>query len=137
MTLRTLILRYSAFAVIAYLANLAAQEVVLAIFGRTDPMLALAVIAGTGAGLVVKYPLDRRWIFDDVTPDVGQQFTLYTLMAIATTALFWGMVALFWAIWGTDLARIIGTTLGLLIGYAIKFWLDRRYVFTDARLDLT
>lgn len=136
MTLRSLILRYGLFAVIAYLANLGMQELVLRLFGRADLMVALAVGAGTGVGLVVKYPLDRRWIFADLSPDIGQQFALYTLMAIATTAIFWGMVALFWAIWGTDLARILGTSLGLSIGYVTKFWLDRRYVFTDARLNL-
>lgn len=136
MTLKTLILRYSAFAVIAYLANLSTQELVLMVLGRTDLLVALAVVAGTGAGLVVKYPLDRRWIFDDTSPDMGQQFALYTAMAIVTTAIFWGTVALFWAIWGNDLARIIGTTLGLSIGYVTKYKLDRRYVFTDARLQV-
>lgn len=136
MTLKTLILRYGAFAVIAYVANLATQEMVLMVLGRMDVMVACAVVAGTGVGLLVKYPLDRRWIFGDVSPDLGQQFALYTLMAVVTTAIFWGMVALFWAIWGTDLARVIGTTLGLSIGYVTKYKLDRRYVFTDARLQV-
>lgn len=134
MTLKTLILRYTAFAVIATLANLGAQELVLETGGETALRVAVAVLVGTGVGLVIKYLLDKRWIFADRRPDLGRQFTLYTLMGIATTAIFWGMVALFWAIWQTDLARISGAVLGLGLGYVTKYHLDRRFVFTDSTL---
>lgn len=136
MTLKTLILRYSAFAVIATLVNLATQELVLMAGGRTDLWVALAVVAGTGTGLVAKYLLDKRWIFDDQSAAIGQQFALYTVMGIATTVIFWGSVALAWAVWGTDAARIGGAVVGLTIGYVTKYRLDRRYVFTDARLQV-
>lgn len=133
MSLHTLVLRYSAFAGLATLANLLAQELVL-VFGQGPVLVALAVVFGTGVGLVVKYLLDKRWIFYDASPDHTRQFSLYTLMGIATTAIFWGTVALFVWIWGTDLARILGTILGLSIGYVVKYNLDRRFVFTDAQL---
>ncbi|MEM1340712.1 MAG: GtrA family protein [Pseudomonadota bacterium] len=136
MTLKILILRYSAFAAIAILVNLATQELVLMAGGRTDVWVAIAVVAGTGTGLVVKYLLDKRWIFDDPNAAIGQQFALYTVMGIATTVIFWGSVALAWAIWGTDAARIAGAIFGLTIGYVTKYMLDRRYVFTDARLQV-
>lgn len=136
MTLKTLILRYSAFAAMATLVNLATQELVLRILGRADLAVAVAVVAGTGTGLVVKYLLDKRWIFDDPSQAVATQFTLYTVMGLVTTAIFWGMVALFVAIWGTDLARIAGSLIGLSIGYVTKYKLDRRFVFTDARLQV-
>lgn len=136
MTLGTLILRYGAFAILATLVNLGAQELVLRLLGREGPGVAAAVVVGTGVGLVVKYLLDKRYIFDDGSRQMARQFSLYTLMGIATTVIFWGMVAVFWLVWGTDLARITGAVLGLSIGYVTKFWLDRRYVFTDARLKL-
>ena len=137
MTLKTLILRYSAFAVIATLVNLATQELVLVLAGaRMDVWVAVAVVAGTGTGLVVKYLLDKHWIFDDQSAAIGQQFALYTVMGIATTGIFWGSVALAWTIWGTDAARISGAIAGLSIGYVTKYMLDRRYVFTDARLQV-
>ena len=88
-------------------------------------------------GLVVKYLLDKRWIFYDRSPDHSRQFSLYTLMGIATTAVFWGMVALFVWLWGTDQARIAGSVLGLTIGYVVKYNLDRRFVFTDAALKVS
>lgn len=136
MTLKTLILRYAGFAALATLVNLATQELVLAILGRAGVMVTFAVVAGTGTGLVAKYLLDKRWIFDDPSTAHATQFALYTVMGIATTAIFWGMVALFVAIWGTDAARIAGSLIGLTIGYVTKYKLDRRYVFTDARLQV-
>jgi hypothetical protein len=48
-TLQTLILRYEAFAVIATVANLATQRVVI----------------GLTIGYVVKYNLDQRFVFTD------------------------------------------------------------------------
>lgn len=133
MTLQSLILRYGAFAVIATLANLAGQELVL-IFGEGRLLVALAVVFGTGVGLLVKYLLDKRWIFYDQSPDHTRQFSLYTVMGIATTVIFWGTVAIFVWAWGSDLARIAGTIVGLTIGYVVKYNLDRRFVFTDAQL---
>lgn len=136
MTLQTLIFRYGAFAVIATLVNLAGQELVL-LWGRGHVLTAVAVIFGTGLGLIVKFALDKRWIFYDRSAKQAQQFSLYTVMGIATTAIFWGTVAVFIWIWDSDLARIVGTILGLTIGYVVKFNLDRRFVFTDAQLKMS
>jgi len=135
-TRRTLILRYVAFAVLAVMANLATQRIVL--FG-TDVVdgvrFAAALAAGTLVGLVVKYVLDKRWIFYDATRGAraqGLQFFLYSLMGVATTAIFWVTETAFWLIWGTDLAREAGAVLGLMVGYTTKYLLDRRFVFHDA-----
>jgi putative flippase GtrA len=92
--------------------------------------------AGTLVGLVVKYLLDKRWIFFDETRGAraqGRQFALYSLMGVATTAIFWVTETTFWFIWGTDLARETGAVIGLTIGYVTKYALDRRFVFHDAR----
>lgn len=139
MTLRTLVLRYAAFAVIATLANLAVQRAVLLI-GDTGMWFAAAVAAGTIAGLGIKYLLDRRWIFHDIATgmrDHGRKFTLYTAMGLVTTAIFWGTETAFWLVWRTDLMRETGAILGLSVGYVVKYNLDRRFVFTDRRLTVT
>jgi len=127
-----LVLRYGAFAVIATLANLGAQRLVL---GVTDgsTALALAIFVGTGAGLVVKYLLDKRWIFFDHSSGVAshtRKFSLYTLMGVATTLIFWGAETLAWWMWHTDLAREIGAVLGLSVGYIVKYNLDKKFVFS-------
>ena len=136
MSLRTLILRYALFAVIATVANLATQRVVLG-WDASGAGFALAVFSGTLVGLVIKYALDKRWIFMDMSTGLrahGRKFALYTLMGVATTVIFWGTETAFWLIWGTDLMRELGAVLGLTIGYTTKYVLDRRYVFTDAVL---
>ncbi len=136
MTLQTLILRYSAFAVLATLANLGMQRVVLA-WDNSTFGFALAVFCGTLVGLVIKYVLDKRWIFGDTAKGLkenGQKFTLYTAMGIITTAIFWATETAFWLIWQTDMMREIGAVLGLAVGYVVKYKLDRRYVFTDSQL---
>ena len=132
----SLLARYILFCVIATLANLAAQRAVLALGGGEGQLLWLAILVGTGVGLVVKYLLDKRWIFYDQTKGAaaqGRQFGLYTAMGIVTTAIFWATEAGFWMIWRTDLAREAGAVLGLAIGYSVKYWLDKRFVFVDSQ----
>lgn len=136
MTLHTLVLRYAFFAVLATLANLATQRAVLW-FGDSGTLFALAVAAGTAVGLVLKYVLDKRWIFGDMSVGVNahsRRFSLYTAMGLVTTAIFWGMETASWLVWQTDAMRELGAVLGLSIGYVVKYNLDRRFVFTDTEL---
>ncbi|MDC1412613.1 GtrA family protein [Amylibacter sp.] len=136
MTLQTLVLRYAFFAVLATLANLATQRGVLWL-GDNGTVFAFAVAAGTIVGLVLKYILDKRWIFGDMSVGVkvySKQFSLYTAMGLVTTAIFWGMETAFWLAWQTDAMRELGAVLGLSIGYVVKYNLDRRFVFTDTEL---
>jgi putative flippase GtrA len=134
-TIRALILRYALFAVIATIANLATQRIVLS-GGDTATHFAAAVAAGTLVGLVVKYVLDKRWIFFDSASGVrahGRRFSLYTAMGLITTAIFWGTETAFWLIWKTDAMRELGAILGLAVGYVVKYNLDKRFVFTPGR----
>lgn len=131
----TLILRYAVFAALAVLANLAAQRLVLS-WQDDGAGFALALVVGTGVGLVVKYVLDKRWIFADREAGLaahGRKFTLYTLMGLVTTALFWGTETAFWLIWHTDAMREAGAVLGLAVGYVVKYNLDKRFVFAPVR----
>ena len=128
------LVRYVVFAVIATLANLATQEVVI----RLAPVapLTLSILAGTVAGFVLKYLLDKRWVFDDGYHGHRQELqkvTLYGAFSVGTTLIFWGFEIAFWTIWRTDLAKYTGAVLGLAIGYAAKFMLDRTFVFKERR----
>lgn len=137
MTLRVLILRYAVFAVVATVANLATQRLVLT-QGDSATFFILAVAAGTLVGLIIKYVLDKRWIFYDLDDGLkahSQKFSLYTAMGLITTAIFWGTETAFWLIWQTDTMRELGAVIGLGIGYIVKYNLDRRYVFTDSRME--
>ncbi len=130
MTVQGLILRYSAFAIVAMTLNLAAQRAVLSL-GEGGWYFAAAVFAGTLVGLVVKYTLDKHWIFYDRQTGLkahGQKFSLYTAMGVVTTAIFWGTETAFWVVWKTDLMREVGAVIGLTVGYVIKYHLDKRFV---------
>ena len=128
----TIAVRYVLFAVVATLANLAAQEVAI----RLTPVapLAVSILAGTAAGFVVKYVLDKKWIFYDrytTHRDEARKVTLYAVFSVVTTLIFWGFEVSFWTIWRTDFAKYTGAVLGLAIGYAAKYALDQTFVFRE------
>ena len=124
---------YALFAVLATLANLATQRLVLGL-GDSGTHFAGAVAFGTLVGLVVKYVLDKRWIFADASTGLrahSRKFSLYSAMGLVTTAIFWGTETAFWLLWQTDFMRELGAVLGLSIGYVVKYNLDRRFVFVE------
>lgn len=130
-----LITRYIAFAILAVVVNLATQRVVIGALGDGTLGFVSALALGTLAGLVVKYALDKRWIFADATTGfrgTSRQFALYSAMGLVTTALFWGTETAAHLIWGTQAAREAGAILGLTVGYITKYQLDRRFVFREA-----
>lgn len=120
---------YVGFAGLAITANLLTQWLNLALY-RGRLALPLAMACGTAMGLIVKYVLDKLWIFRHRRFGFDVQmheFTGYALTGVATTALFWGCELICNAIapdW-----RFIEAALGLALGYALKYRLDRRYVF--------
>lgn len=124
-------LLYTLFAALATAANIGAQELWLRLW-RGPFAIGLSVLAGTAVGLLVKYALDKRWIFGFKAQNAvhdGQTFALYTFMGLLTTAIFWGFEFGFQALFGTDQMRYLGGVLGLAIGYAAKYRLDKHYVF--------
>lgn len=124
-----LAVRYAWFAAVATLLNIAAQSAGLYLYDGPYA-LTLAMAAGTGVGLLAKYQLDRKWIFFDRARSArehGATFGLYTVMGVVTTAIFWGAELAAHAI-HPDLA-LVGATLGLAVGYVVKYRLDRRFVF--------
>lgn len=126
-----LALAYAAFAGVATLANLLAQEAVLGVLPGAFALYP-AMVVGTGVGLVVKYLLDKRYIFAFYTRDAAHEretFLRYTLTGLVTTAIFWGMEIGFHVAFGTTQARHAGAVLGLAVGYVIKYRLDKRHVF--------
>lgn len=126
-----LAINYGIFALIATAANIGAQDLVIRTYSGAFDILA-SVIVGTGVGLVVKYILDKRYIFRfrarNVVHDT-QTFALYAVMGLATTVIFWGFEFGFHHIFETKDMRYLGGIIGLAIGYVTKYHLDKRYVF--------
>ncbi len=79
----------------------------------------------------------RRGTFYDVETDVkcyGRKFSLYLVLGLITTAIFWRTETAFWLKWQTDLMGELGAVLGLSVVCVAKYNLDRCFVFTDRQL---
>ena len=90
------------------------------------------MILGTATGLVTKYWLDKRYIFFDpgnTVRDHSVKFSLYSVMGVLTTSIFWATELTFEALSDNEHMRYVGAVVGLSIGYFIKYHLDRRFVF--------
>jgi len=126
-------IRYIVFAIISTIVNLLFQYLSFEIY---DGFLALylAMFLGTLAGLVLKYILDKKYIFFH-TPkskkDDGKKFLLYSLMGLFTTFIFWGFEIGFDYLFQDENAKYLGAVIGLSIGYIVKYNLDKKFVFKD------
>jgi putative flippase GtrA len=124
---------YVIFAVIATLTNLLAQEITVQMYSGIF-QFSISVMAGTVVGLIVKYLLDKKYIFNYHTQNQSQDaqtFVIYAAMGIITTLIFWSMEYAFDTWFETRFMRYTGAVLGLMIGYATKYQLDKRFVFVE------
>jgi hypothetical protein len=123
---------YVVFAAIATGCNLGIQALMDRLYGGPYSVYA-SLFGGTLVGLVVKYVLDKRFIFRDATRGVvrrGWQFVRYALTGVLTTAIFWGLELGALHAFHTQTARYLGGAIGLAIGYWSKYQLDKRLVFS-------
>jgi len=126
----TLSIIYVLFAILAMGINIGAQYISLIIYSG-QYSLYLAMAWGTLSGLIVKYILDKKYIFQVRTKDIKEdtsKFILYSLMGVLTTIIFWGFELAFNSL-SFESAKYYGAVIGLSIGYIIKYNLDKRYTF--------
>jgi putative flippase GtrA len=122
--------RYVLFAAVSTVVNLLTQEAAF----RLAPVfqLELSILAGTGAGFLARYVLEKKWVFFDAFTGYSaeaRKLVLYGAFGVATTLLFWAVEIAFWLIWETAAAKYTGAVIGLSIGYWAKYFLDKHYVF--------
>ena len=126
-----LTLKYAIFAALATMINIGTQYFLLFFYDQ-EFSLYLAMGLGTLTGLIVKYVLDKKYIFyfkvRSLSEDTGK-FILYSLMGIFTTIIFWGTELIFNACFNDEMAKYIGAIIGLTIGYITKYQLDKKFVF--------
>lgn len=99
----------------------------------------LAMFFGTGAGLVAKYILDKKFIFQhkpETKIEDLKVFIAYTFTGVFTTFIFWGTELGFDAVFDHEWAKYIGAIVGLSIGYTVKYRLDKKHVFTHPRKNI-
>ncbi len=128
-----LALKYILFAVISVSVNLCVQRINGQIYsGRWS--LYTGILSGTGSGLLVKYYLDKRYIFYySVRKRVWEMkvFIIYTVTGVVTTSIFWGFEIAFHFIFPRNGSEYIGAVIGLSIGYTVKYFLDKKFVFRN------
>jgi len=126
-----LALKYALFALISTGVNLLFQYLSFSFYDGVASLY-VAMFVGTVAGLVAKYILDKNWIFYHTPKDKkddAKKFMRYSFMGIFTTIIFWGTEMVFYYWIPTPNAKYVGAMVGLSIGYVIKYFLDRRFVF--------
>ena len=122
--------RYVTFAIIAGVCNLLTQEGTLRV-APSDTIIP-SILAGTAVGFVVKYVLDKRFIFFDPRDSHAAEMRkvlLYGFFSVLTTMLFWAVEISAWHVFQTVEAKYIGAVIGLSLGNWIKYRLDKHYVF--------
>lgn len=126
-------IRYAIFALLSTIVNILFQYLSFLVY-EGFLSLYVAMFIGTIAGLVLKYVLDKKYIFYH-TPkskkDDGKKFFLYSLMGVFTTFIFWAFEIGFDYMYESENAKYVGGVLGLSIGYVVKYFLDKKYVFKD------
>lgn len=129
-----LTINYTIFAILASVANIGSQDITIRIYGGIYP-IAVSILVGTLVGLVIKYILDKKYIFKYQTRNLSHNtitFVLYTTSGVITTAIFWGVEFAFEYMFQTKAMRYTGGFIGLAIGYILKYQLDKRYVFSKS-----
>jgi putative flippase GtrA len=124
-------LKYALFAALATSANLITQFILLRIISLPYELY-FAIMGGTLVGLIVKFILDKNFIFyfkPAIKSENSRSFIAYTGTGIITTGIFWGIELIFNAIWLWEGAKYFGAAIGLSVGYFMKFHLDKAFVF--------
>jgi putative flippase GtrA len=128
-----MVVRYISFAIVSTLVNLLFQYISFYLYNGFLSLY-VAMFLGTLSGLILKYILDKKYIFyhkPKNKKDDGKKFLLYSLMGLFTTFIFWGFEIGFDFIFEDEKAKYIGAILGLSIGYVVKYFLDKKFVFKD------
>ena len=126
-------IKYILFAILSTIVNLSTQYISFLIYSGYLSLY-LALFLGTLSGLVLKYILDKKFIFYFETKtkkENGKKFFLYSLMGVFTTIIFWGFEIGFDYIFQGEIAKYIGALIGLAIGYIVKYNLDKKFVFKE------
>lgn len=126
-----IVIKYIFFSIISSFINIASQFIFL-LFYTSYLNIELSILFGTIMGMPPRYVLEKKYIFyfraNNLKHD-GRIFVIYIFFSGITTLLFWAIEYLFHIVFMDDILRYIGGLIGLMIGFYIKYRLDKKYVF--------
>ena len=123
--------KYALFAGISILLNLVFQYLTILMYSGYASLY-FAMVIGTAFGLGAKYLLDKKFIFyykESSKNLYSPIFFYYVMTSMFTTLIFWGLEITFDTLCSDPNAKYVGALIGLSIGYFIKYFLDKKYVF--------
>jgi putative flippase GtrA len=130
---------YMLFASFSTLINIGSQMVSMWVY-KESYAVEISILVGTVSALPLRYVLEKRYIFSFKSHNIktdGQLFLLYSLMGIFTTAIFWVTEYAFHLILADESMRYLGGVIGLVIGFYVKYRLDKKYVFVNGNQRVT
>lgn len=132
------IIQYAIAAIVATIANIGSQWLVVDVLGSGPWVIYGSVLIGTGVGLVSKFAMDKYLIFKDRSGGAraATQMTLYIATGLFTTLVFWAIELGFHFAYGSEIMRYAGGVIGLAVGYTIKYVVDSKYVFRPLRAEV-
>ena len=141
---------YITFALISIIINTSTQIIIQTLYNHIDCLwldkvlftnvtcgFIIKILIATGVAFIFKYIIDKAIVFEvngvlDSKRMKIRQFGLYLLFSFITTIIFWGIVLVFKMIFADQWAELVGTVVGLSVGYTIKFFLDSKIAFKPA-----
>ncbi len=124
-------LLYAAFVGVGIVTNLGIQMMVAAAM-TTSVEIYLGMGLGALGSMVVKFHLDRRYIFScgpGSWRQKGRQFAFYSLFGVVNILCFWTAELTFHFLFQPDAMRYLGAFLGLAVGHSLKYRIDKHLVF--------
>ena len=125
-------LKYILFAILAMTVNIFFQYLSFLLIDHKYELY-IAILNGTILGMILKYYLDKNYIFYYVKKKFNNKniFLLYIFTSIFTTIIFWAIELWFSYYVNINYSEYIGALVGLTLGYSLKYILDKHLVFNN------
>ncbi len=125
-------LKYILFAILAMTVNIFFQYLSFLLIDHKYELY-IAILNGTILGMILKYYLDKNFIFYYVKKEFNNKniFLLYIFTSIFTTIIFWAIELWFSYYINITYSEYLGALVGLTLGYSLKYILDKHLVFNN------
>jgi len=124
--------KYILFAILATTVNIFFQYLSFLLIDHKYELY-IAMLNGTILGMILKYYLDKNFIFYYVKKEFNNKniFLLYIFTSIFTTIIFWAIELWFSYYVNITYSEYLGALVGLTLGYSLKYILDKHLVFNN------
>jgi len=124
--------KYILFAILATTVNIFFQYLSFLLIDHKYELY-IAILNGTILGMILKYYLDKNFIFYYVKKEFNNKniFLLYIFTSIFTTIVFWAIELWFSYYVNINYSEYFGALVGLTLGYSLKYLLDKQLVFNN------